>query len=195
VVKIQVTVGKDNFSGFVTLFIAILLAGAKLSAQGNQWATIPPASPQDGFTLRPYTLVKPLSISALGDATTQAPNASVFGTSSGRGSNLPPLWFYNVPSSRDRNGYFGIMIGKDPFREGGSANVGTYIVPIVIKTHTVGVSFNSTTGDITSTPGLTVFDPTVPDNACMTAPNNVPATVLRQSPIFEKPGLCLAERM
>lgn len=60
-----------------------------------------------------------------------------------------PLWFYNVVSSRDNNGYFGIMIGSDPVTDGGTARVPTYLVPLIIRT------------------------------------NTVPATVFRQSPIFE----------
>ena len=34
-------------------------------------------------------------------------------------------------------------------------------------------------------PGDTVFDPTVADSNCLTAPNNVPLTLTQQSPIFK----------
>jgi hypothetical protein len=51
-----------------------------------------------------------------------------------------------------------------------------------LKLHTIGVSFNQKTGKIKTKPGNTTFDPTVADNVCLTAPNNVPVDLLRQGP-------------
>jgi len=98
-----------------------------------------------------------------------------------------PLWTYFTESPRDFLGYTGVMVGRDPFNGGGSVSVPTYIVPLVIVTNTVATGIDSNMHYITE-PDVTTFDPTVPDNACLTAPNNVPLTLLSQSPLFEAAG-------
>ncbi len=95
-----------------------------------------------------------------------------------------PIWNYFTESTRDFFGYSGTMIGRDPFNGGGGVSIPTNIVPLVIVTHSIATGINNK-GDYTIKPGATVFDPTAPDNACMAAPNNVPLTVVRQSPLFE----------
>lgn len=96
-----------------------------------------------------------------------------------------PLWVFRVRSSRDGNQYSGAMVGKNPFQNPGKTKVPTKVIPLIIKTQNLAVSFD-TSGIITTTPGDTTFDPTQPDtpNACLTAPNNVPTHLLKQSPIF-----------
>jgi hypothetical protein len=100
--------------------------------------------------------------------------------------NQLPVWNYQVLSTRDGNIYGGNMVGANPATRGtgASVNVPSQIVPVILKFHTIGVSFNPTTGKIRTRPGDTTFDPTVPDNACLAAPNNVPVDLLRKSPIF-----------
>ena len=98
-------------------------------------------------------------------------------------SKTLPLWTFFVESSRDHNGYTGVMVGRDPFHGGGSASVPTFVVPLIIKTHRIGTRITNT-GTISTVPGQTIFDPTVPDNACLTAPNVVPLTLVQESPIL-----------
>ena len=183
------TVIKAVSSSTVLLMGALLLSGALLAQQTtNQWATLPPAAAQKGAIPRAYVVVKPYYPSAR-----PASPASGSATQSGGDwfSHHPspiglPFWFYDVPSSRDGNLYYGMMVGKNPYSEGGTVKVPTFIVPVIITTNTVGVTADVTnTGTITTAPGINTFDPTTADKTCMTAPNNVPATVFRQSPIFE----------
>ena len=77
------------------------------------------------------------------------------------------------------------MVGANPTLRGPSVNVSVsgQIVPIILKLHTIGVSFNPKTGVIKTKPGNTTFDPTVADNVCLSAPNNMPVRLLQQSPI------------
>jgi hypothetical protein len=98
----------------------------------------------------------------------------------------PPLFTFNVQSNRDFNNYTGVMVGHDPFNGGdGQANIPTQLIPLVIVTHTIGTSFNPKTGVISTKPGRTVFDPSTAQNkACLSAPNNIPLTLVEQSPIF-----------
>jgi hypothetical protein len=125
--------------------------------------------------LKAYSWVKPNPNSAAVQAMTNlAANGS---------SNTLPLFTFFTESSRDEVGYSGVMVGQDPFHGGGSVSVPTFIVPLIIKTKTIGTGINSD-GIITTKPGHTTFDPTVADKACLTAPNDVPLTLFQQSPIF-----------
>jgi hypothetical protein len=103
----------------------------------------------------------------------------------GVGQTLP-LWTFRVRSSRDGNKYSGAMVGQSPFQNPGKTRVPTKVIPLIIKTQNVAVSFDPNTGIITTTPGETTFDPTQADvqNICLTAPNNVPTKLVKQSPIF-----------
>jgi hypothetical protein len=168
-----------------------LLSSSSLFAQDkqqtkipeNQWINLPDFSIQQPTEPQVYVTAKPATPGIMSAVRAQALAAQ--STADTQASATLPLWFYNVVSSRDSSGYFGIMIGNDPFHGGGTARVPTYIVPVILRTNTVGVNYNPTTGVFTTVPGVTTFDPTAADNACMTEPNNVPATVFRQSPIFE----------
>jgi len=91
-----------------------------------------------------------------------------------------PLSTVFVDSSRDGNHYRVALVGKDPFNGGGSVSVPTYIVPLIIRTHEIGTSFDPKTAIVSTTPGIRTFNPTVPDTACLTSPNDVPLTLLQQ---------------
>jgi hypothetical protein len=96
-----------------------------------------------------------------------------------------PLWTFNVESNRDGNEYTGVMVGTSPFNGGsGQTSVVTQVVPIVIKTHTVGTAVSST-GIITTAPGNTTFDPTRADRACLGSRNNNPLRLFLQSPLLQ----------
>ena len=104
-------------------------------------------------------------------------------TDSEGGQSLP-LWTFRVRSSRDGNHFSGAMVGRNPFNNPGSTDVPTNVIPLIIKTQTVASSFDFTTGLFTTQPGNTTLDPTVADNVCLSAPNNVPTKLVQQSPIF-----------
>ena len=93
---------------------------------------------------------------------------------------------YTTVSSRDGNTYSGVMVGQDPFSSGPftTTTVDTPIIPLIITTKSV--AFKVSKGGILSRiKGFTTFDPTVADNACLSAPNNVPLALAVQSPIFQ----------
>lgn len=98
-----------------------------------------------------------------------------------------PLFLYDVESDRDNNNYTGVIVGADPFTAGGNKNthVKTFIVPVIVVTHTKGTTFNPKTGVIGTAPGVTTFDPTANDNKCLSAPNNNPLTLFQHSPMFD----------
>ncbi len=95
-----------------------------------------------------------------------------------------PMWTYTVTSSRDGNQYSGVMIGASPFDSNGNKNVSVpgYIVPLIVETNSIAVSDDG--GLIYTEPGMTTFDPTQA-TSCLNAPNNVPSTLLAQSPLFQ----------
>jgi hypothetical protein len=96
-----------------------------------------------------------------------------------------PLWTFNVESNRDGNEYTGVMVGTSPFDEGsGQTSVATQVVPIVIRTHTIGTAV-SAKGIISTTPGDTTFNPTRNDRACLGSRNNNPFRLFLQSPLLQ----------
>jgi len=107
----------------------------------------------------------------------------------GSASKTPmlPLFTFDVQSDRDNNNYTGVMVGANPFNHRGDRNVSvkTFIVPIIVTTNSVGVSTNFTTGEFTTAPGVTTFDPTANDNACLSAPNNNPLRLFQHTPMFD----------
>ncbi len=101
--------------------------------------------------------------------------------------NTLPFWTFNIKGTRDGDHHLGVMVGRDPFRDPGTARVPTFIVPLIIQTHTVATAFDPTTFQFKTAPGETTVDPTQVDNKCLAAPNNLPVRVLQQSPIFNAP--------
>jgi len=95
-----------------------------------------------------------------------------------------PLWTFDVKASRDGHHHLGTMVGHDPFKNPGTDNIPTYIVPVIFRTHTVATAWDPTTGVFTTEPGETTTDPTKPDNSCMAGPNNIALKVTEQSPVF-----------
>jgi len=175
--------------GFIGTLLMVGTTLAQTTTNNNQWVGMPLKTGQQGGMPKAYTVVKPLSLAPSASAGTANPQAlgaiSANSHGSGHGPIGLPLWLYYNPSSRDNNQYVGFMVGKNPFTEGGTSKIHTLIVPVAITTNTIGQSVDPNTGLITSIAGVTTFDPTAADSNCMAAPNNVPATVFRQSPIFE----------
>jgi hypothetical protein len=89
---------------------------------------------------------------------------------------------YTVLSSRDGNTYSGAMVGQNPFGSSfTTTSINTPIIPVILTTNSVFVKLTNG-GAINTKPGLTVFDPTVADDACFSSPNDVPLTLMAQSP-------------
>lgn len=147
---------------FVCVLVVVSLA-MLVSAQNS--AQLP--------KLHAYTAVRPAHVSPNAAAATSA------------ASSLP-VWTYDTTSSRDGNNYSGVMVGTSPFDGGdGSTSVRTQVVPVIIKVHRIATGINDK-GILTVKTGEVTFDPTVPNTACMTAPNNVPLKVFMQSPIVRR---------
>ncbi len=154
-------------------FVTGALCASALTLAGQE--SVQQAQATNTLASRAYTAVK---AAATTDVETMKSQAAA-----GASVTLP-LWTFFVESSRDDNGYTGVMVGQDPFTVGGSVSVPTYVVPLVLKTNTIGVSLSSK-GIISTKRGVTTFDPSIADNACLTAPNNVPLTLFGQSPIIQ----------
>jgi hypothetical protein len=101
------------------------------------------------------------------------------------GSNLLPLFTFDVLARRDGQHHQGAMVGTNPFGDAGTTRVPAYIIPLIIQTHTVATGLNTTTGFFTTAPGDVTIDPTAVDNIWLTAPNNIPSQLLAQSPLFQ----------
>ena len=146
----------------IVLFcVAVLLFASLASAQESQ--------------LQAFTAVSPAT-DAGGNAISAAQAAA--------NSDLA-TFTYQVTSSRDGNAFSGSMVGQDPFGANfTTTSISTPIIPVILITNTIAVA--SPNGKILTTkPGVTVFDPTAPDDACLGRSNNVPLTLMEQSPIFQ----------
>lgn len=99
------------------------------------------------------------------------------------GAHLP-LFTYTVTSSRDGNTYTGTIVGESPTSHGNaSTKVPSQIVPVIVVTNSVFAGVDAH-GNVLTRPGVVTFDPTVKDDSCLTAPNDVPLTLVQKSPIF-----------
>lgn len=98
-----------------------------------------------------------------------------------------PLWTFDLVGSRDLiNHHMGMVVGRSPFGAAGTDRVPTFLVPLVIRTHTIATGFDPETDSLTTTvPGDTTIDASAPDDRCLTAPNNVPVDLVARSPMFE----------
>lgn len=145
------------------------------------WAIAPELIAQEqgqstGPRLRAYSWTKP---GAARDNVRATKNLAAAGS-----NRTLPLAEFFVESSRDGNAYEGVIVGTNPFNGGETTNVTAYIVPLIITTHEIGTSVNNKTGTISTKPGNTTFNPTLPDTACLSSPNDVPLTLVQQSPIL-----------
>ncbi len=94
-----------------------------------------------------------------------------------------PLFNYTVTSSRDGNTYSGTIVGSSPFSHPGHTAIPSQIVPVIVVTNSVFTGVDSS-GNVLTAPGVTVFNPSLKDDSCLTAPNDVPLTLVQKSPIF-----------
>ena len=170
----------------------LFIAGAALTAFGQQAAFDAPSGGQEQTlqgleqTLKEAGVqkfkslhaVKPAKDSEVEAAKQQAVNPSAT-------TATLPLWTFFVESPRDDGAYTGIMVGRDPFNGGGSASVTTYVVPLILVTNTVIKTLNSNMS-FTTQPGVTAFDPSIPDNSCLGTTNNIPLTLFQKSPLLQQ---------
>ncbi|MGH7840626.1 MAG: hypothetical protein ACREQT_03810 [Candidatus Binataceae bacterium] len=83
-------------------------------------------------------------------------------------SSTIPMFDYSVVSPLDGITYTGTMVGRSPFFHGArTTNIPAFLVPLSIHMPDGGV-----------------FDPTQPDTSCLGSSNNVPSTLVQQSPIL-----------
>lgn len=117
---------------------------------------------------------------------------SVQGLPPGVQSVIDPVrfahWFFSITSGRDGNPYSGVMVGGTALGGGGgTTSTPVQIIPVIVKTVSVGTAIDPLFGTITTSPGNTTFDPTVADPACLTStPTKVPVKLLKRSPLFKK---------
>jgi hypothetical protein len=96
-----------------------------------------------------------------------------------------PLAFYDVRSSRDGLRHQGVIVGTNPFTSTRSSQIPAKVIPVVLVINSILTNVDSQ-GNVTTKPGKVVLDPTKADNHCLSAPNNVPVKLLRESPLFDR---------
>ncbi|HEX5234420.1 MAG TPA: hypothetical protein VFW25_03715 [Silvibacterium sp.] len=95
-----------------------------------------------------------------------------------------PLFNYTVTSTRDGKTYSGTIVGDSPFdHPSGKTEIPSQIVPVIVITHSVFAGIDAN-GNVVTAPGTTVFNPSVRDDSCLSAPNDVPITLVQKSPIY-----------
>lgn len=112
-------------------------------------------------------------------------NSGALKTSKTSGEHLP-LFNYTVTSTRDGKTYTGTIVGDSPFdHPSGKVSVPSQIVPVIVITHSVFAGIDAN-GNVVTAPGTVVFNPSVPDDSCLSAPNDVPLKLVQQSPIYNR---------
>jgi hypothetical protein len=102
-----------------------------------------------------------------------------------RGQQGLPLWVFHVHNAaRDGLSHVGAMVGTNPFTGKETSRVPVVIVPMIITTHTIATGLSSA-GIFSTAPGDATQNSGAPQSTCLTAPNNVPSTLIDQSPIFQ----------
>jgi hypothetical protein len=102
-----------------------------------------------------------------------------------------PLWTFKYRAARDGLKHLGAMVGTNPFTNPQSTSVPANVVPLVLKIHSIVTAIDPNTGAFTTKAGSYIENPLHPDNVCLQKPNNVPATLLLQSPLFQRTSITL----
>jgi hypothetical protein len=178
--------------GFVIAMGSIVTAGAQSPETVGNTSAAAPTSLHTG----PVTMGVPrifggranlrnqIRTPATSSPATSAPGLTISTQSFPGSEALLPLWTFDILGSRDGDHHRGTIVGHSPFINPQTDRIPTHIIPLLIRTHRVATAIDPKTLIMTTAPGDTITDPTAPDNACLTAPNNVPATLVRQSPIM-----------
>lgn len=111
---------------------------------------------------------------------------SIVTSSAAAGTNLLPLFNYEVFSPRDNRLYQGVIVGANPSTRGAAASVTVtaQLIPVILNFHSIGTAVDLKTLQITTASGSATSDPTVPDTGCFTGSANVPLKLMAQSPIL-----------
>ena len=137
--------------------LSLILSAAVLSAIAAPVAFAQSAG-QQRPRLRGYFKVKPLT----------GTDHEALKTALSSGTTIP-LWTYTLVATKDGNPYAGEMVGRSPFFHGfRTTSINTVIVPVILKMPDGGV-----------------FDPTATDTRCLSAPNDVPLSLIQQSPMVQ----------
>jgi hypothetical protein len=164
------------------VYAAIALGVFAPFAFGQQTAKLPKLNPFMKPTKDPNTEVGARLQAEINSVKSKA-NMNAMSASKTKGPQLQ-TFTYQVTSTRDGNVYSGQIVGKSPFSDPqGKTSVSAQLAPLVIVTNSVFAGVDSA-GMILTAPGVTVFDPTIPDDSCSSAPNDVPLKLVQQSPIF-----------
>jgi len=164
------------------VYAAIALGVFAPFAFGQQTAKLPKLNPFMKPTKDPNTEVGARLQAEINSVKSKA-NMNAMSASKTNGPQLQ-TFTYQVTSTRDGNVYSGQIVGKSPFSDPqGKTSVSAQLAPLVIVTNSVFAGVDSA-GMILTAPGVTVFDPTIPDDSCSSAPNDVPLKLVQQSPIF-----------
>jgi hypothetical protein len=159
--------------GFVCAMIALLIGSSV--AFGQQKAQLPKQNP---FRNPTKSIAANAAVSLRSNAASSALNTS------NNNSDTLPVFNYEVTSSRDGNTYNGTIVGRSPFTEpSGFTAVPAQIVPVIVVTNSVFAGVDAS-GNVVTAPGVTTLNPSVPDDSCLTAPNDVPLRLVQQSPIY-----------
>ncbi len=159
----------------VCAFIALVFSGSL--AFGQQKTQLPRQNPY----LKP---TKSLAPGAEASVKSNAASSTLSNNNSNKSSAMLPLFNYDVTSSRDGNTYDGTIVGRSPFTNAfGYTAVPAQIVPVIIVTNSVFAGVDAS-GNVVTAPGVTTFNPSVADDSCLTAPNDVPLKLVQQSPIY-----------
>lgn len=177
--------------GLIVAIGAAMLAGTALCAADTGASSVPatggrvvtlraprflPSTAQSG--LQPVTSTDPSPVEA-------ASTPLTITTSSTGGGDLLPLWTFDIQGSRDNDHHNGTIVGHSPFKGTAAVDkVPVYLVPLFIRTHRVATSIDPKTLIIKTQPGDVTVDPTQADQKCLQAPNNIPVTLVEQSPVL-----------
>lgn len=120
-------------------------------------------------------------------ATSAEDRLSIVTNAAAAGTNLLPLFNYQVVSSRDGRLYQGVIVGANPSTRGASATISVkaQLIPVILNFHSIGTAVNLQTGIITTSSDDATSDPTMPDTGCFTGAANVPAKLMTDSPILK----------
>jgi hypothetical protein len=164
------------------VFALVAICGMALHAVSQEQTSIPKIRLK---TYHPPAVISQEEASQLARNELNSPEPATTATSPVK----LPHFSYDVTASRDGNKYAGIILGQRPFSNlTGTTKIPTMIIPVIVKTVALGVAVDSS-GDIAVDTGNasddTTFNPTVADKNCLASPNDVPATVVAQSPLFQ----------
>ncbi len=110
-----------------------------------------------------------------------------WGADQGDRQDHVPLWTFTVKNAgRDGLNHVGAMVGTNPFTDKETSRIPVVIVPMIVTTHTIATGLTASGTFSPTVNGAVTQDSGAAQSTCLTAPNNVPSTLIDQSPIFQK---------